>query len=61
MSYLVRNPEDRFSHDVAHIDPCVGNLHFLRGMNMQFSAVTMCMHFFTFYMSIYACFFDWCQ
>ena len=39
-----------------YIDPCVGHLHFLRGMNLQFSAITMRMHFFTFYTSIYAYF-----
>ena len=32
----------------SYIDPCAGYLHFLRGMNLQFSAVTMRMHFFTF-------------
>ena len=34
-------------------DPCVGHLYFLRGMNLQFTAITMRMHFFSFYMSIY--------
>ena len=37
-------------------DMCVGHLHFLRGMNLQFSAVAMDMHFFTFYVRIYAYF-----
>ena len=39
---------------VGILDPCVGHLHFLSGMNLQFSAITMRMHVFTFYMSIYA-------
>ena len=32
----------------SNIDLCGGHLHFLRGMNMQFSVITMRMHFFTF-------------
>ena len=32
----------------SNIDLFGGHLHFLRGMNMQFSVITTCMHFFTF-------------
>ena len=40
----------------SNIDLSGGHLHFIRGTNMQFSAITMRMHFFTFYMRIYAYF-----
>ena len=50
----MQNRHSRIWAFCSCIDPYVGHLHFLRGTNMQFSAVTMRMHFFTFYMSIYA-------
>ena len=31
----------------SNIDLCGGHLHFVRGINMQFSAITMLMHFFS--------------
>ena len=40
----------------SHIDPCIVRLHFLRGMTLQFSTVTVRMHFFMFYMLICAYF-----
>ena len=32
----------------SNIDLCGGHLHFLRGMKMQLSVITMNMHLFTF-------------
>ena len=31
-----------------YIDLCMGHIHFIRGMNLQFSEITIHMHFFTF-------------
>ena len=31
-----------------YIDLCMGHKHFTRGMNLQFSEITIHMHFFTF-------------
>ena len=38
----------------SHIDLCIVHLHFLRGMNLQFSTIAVRMHFFIFYMWICA-------
>ena len=40
----------------SHIDLCIVHLHFLHGMNLQFSTVALHKHFFMFYMRICAYF-----
>ena len=40
----------------SHIDLCIVHLHFLSGMNLQFSTIAVRMHFFMFYMRICAYF-----
>ena len=43
----------------SDIDMCIVHLHFLRGMNLQFSTIAVRMHFFMFYVQIYAYFGVW--
>ena len=40
----------------THIDLCVVHLHFLHGMNLQFSTIAVRMYLFMFYMQICAYF-----
>ena len=40
----------------SHIDLCIVHLHFICGMNLQFSTIAVRMHFFMFYMRICAYF-----
>ena len=56
MQFLVIKKKNNFRKNCVVgfglFDLCIVHLHFLRGMNLQFSTIAVSMHFFMFYMRI---------